>query len=157
MKIFLRSSASAPAYAPAYTPSYTPLFTGYSVLAGVTAVCMSAFHGATYLTLRTVHDLRERAGAAARRLAVPAAILVIGFLVWTVLVAHNRNSRGILPTAIPAALTAAAVILAVVLTYARREGAVFVMTVLAILGTVATVFTACIRGYWFRTQRSPTA
>jgi cytochrome d ubiquinol oxidase subunit II len=117
------------------------LFSGYTVLGGLTAVCLFAFHGATYLTLRTLGPLRDRAAASARRLSAPAAILAIAFVAWTVLVAHDRNSRGIVPTAVPAALTAGAVLLALVLTRARSGGAAFATTALAAIGMVATLFT----------------
>src|SRR6478735_2349638 len=43
------------------------LFNAYTVLAGVAVVAVFAFHGATYLTLRTQGDLLERAGAASGR------------------------------------------------------------------------------------------
>ena len=72
---------------------------------------------------------------------MPAAILGIGIVAWTVLVAHDRNSRGMLPTAVPAALTAIALILAALLTRARREGWAFAATGLGAIGFVATIFT----------------
>ena len=73
-------------------------------------------------------DFCERAAAMARRLSLPAAVLGIAIVAWTVAVAHDRNSRGILPTAVPAALTAVALILAAVLTRARRSGWAFAAT-----------------------------
>jgi cytochrome d ubiquinol oxidase subunit II len=102
---------------------------------------MFAAHGATYLTLRTLGGLHERAAAAARRLAVPAAILGVGVGVWTVVVAHDSNARGVLPTAIVAALTAVALILAVAWTRVGRSGWAFAATGLAAIGFVATIFT----------------
>ena len=62
-------------------------------------------------------------------------------MAWTVVVAHDRNSRGIVPTAVPAALTALALIGAAVLTRARRSGWAFAATGLAAIGFVATIFT----------------
>jgi len=111
------------------------------VVAGLAVVALFALHGATYLTLRTDGDLRERAAATARRLSIPAAVLGIGTVVWTVVVAHNRSSRGILPTSVPAALTAIVLILALGLTSARRTGWAFTATALGALGFVATIFT----------------
>jgi cytochrome bd ubiquinol oxidase subunit II len=124
-----------------FAGNFLDLFSAYTILAGLTAVALFALHGATYLTLRTAGDLRERAAAVAARLAVPALVLVTGFAVWTVIVAHQRNSRGLLPTAVPAALTVAAVLLATVFTYARRGGWAFAVTSLAAIGIVATIFT----------------
>jgi cytochrome bd ubiquinol oxidase subunit II len=125
----------------AFAGDVLDLVSPYTVLAGVAVVALFAFHGATYLSLRTVGDLRERAVAAAARLSVPAAVLAAGFVVWTVIVAHDRNSRGILPTAIPAALTVAAVSLGAVLSHLRRSGWGFAMTALGAIGIVATIFT----------------
>jgi cytochrome d ubiquinol oxidase subunit II len=111
------------------------------VVAGLAVVAVFALHGSTYLTLRTVGDFRERAAAMARSLSVPAAVLGIGVVAWTVAVAHNRNSRGILPTTVPAALTAIVLIVALGLTHTRRSGWAFTATALGAIGFVATIFT----------------
>src|SRR4029453_11045512 len=67
-----------------YDGNLVDLFPGYTVFAGIAFVLLFAFHGATYLTLRTTGDLYERVRTAARRLAVPAAALGVAFLIWTV-------------------------------------------------------------------------
>ena len=46
--------------------TFWDLFNGYTVLGGLAVVAIFAFHGATFLTLRTQGDLLERAGRAAR-------------------------------------------------------------------------------------------
>ncbi len=125
----------------AYAGDFLDLFSAYTVLAGLTTVLLFALHGATYLTLRTLGELRQRAAATAQWLSVAAAIVAIGFVAWTVAVAHDRNSRGILPTAIPAALTAVLLILAVVFTRLRKSGWAFSVTALAAIAIVATIFT----------------
>lgn len=124
-----------------FAGDFLDLFSGYTVLAGFTVVCVFALHGANYLTLRTGGDLCDRAETTARRLSPPAAILAIGFVAWTVVVAHNRNARGIVPTLVPAVVTATAVILALLFVHARRNGWGFAMTGLCAIGIVATIFT----------------
>jgi cytochrome d ubiquinol oxidase subunit II len=124
-----------------YAGDFFDLFSAYTVVAGLTVVALFAVHGAMYLRLRTDGDFRARAAAAARRLSVPAALLGIAFAAWTVVVAHENNSRGILPTAIPAALTAIVLILAVVLSRTDRAGWAFAATGLGAIGFVATIFT----------------
>ena len=124
-----------------FAGDFLDLFSAYTVAAGVAVVVMFATHGAVYLTLRTEGDFCARASAAARRLSVPAAILGIGIVAWTVVVAHDNNSRGILPTAIPAALTAIVLVLAVILTRTGRGGWAFAATGLGAIGFVATIFT----------------
>jgi cytochrome d ubiquinol oxidase subunit II len=124
-----------------FTGDFLDLFSAYAVLAGLAVVAIFAAHGATYLSLRLSGDFCQRAASMGRRLSVPAAILGIAIVAWTVVVAHDRNSRGILPTAIPAALTAIVLIMAAVLTRARRSGWAFAATGLGAIGFVATIFT----------------
>jgi len=124
-----------------YSGDFLDLFSAYTVVAGMVVVLLFAFHGGTFLTIRTTGDLCERAAHTARRLALPAAVLGAGLLVWTVAVAHDRNERGILPPAIPAALGIAALALAVLFVLRRRAALAFVMTALAALAVVATIFT----------------
>jgi cytochrome d ubiquinol oxidase subunit II len=73
-------------------------------------------------------------------MSVLAMLAGIAFVAWTAVVAHNRNSRGILPTALVAAVTTAALLGAVAFTYARRSGWAFAATALSAVGFVATIF-----------------
>ncbi|HEU5207513.1 MAG TPA: cytochrome d ubiquinol oxidase subunit II [Gaiellaceae bacterium] len=123
-----------------YAGDFWDLFNAYTVFAGVTVVLLFAFHGATFLTLRTVGELRDRAEHAARRLALPAAVLAAAFLVWTVVVAMDRNDKELFPPVLPAALGIVALGLAVVFLFAGRTGRAFAMTGLATVSVVATLF-----------------
>jgi cytochrome bd ubiquinol oxidase subunit II len=125
-----------------FSGTFWDLFSGYTVLGGVTIVLLFAFHGSTFLTLRTTGDLCERAAAAARRLSVVAALAVAGFLSWTVAVAVDRNDKDVFPPILPAALGIGAVALAMLFVFGRRSGWAFVMTALATVLWVATVFTS---------------
>ena len=123
-----------------FTGDLLDLFSPYSVFAGVAVVTLFAFHGATFLTLRTVGELRGRAEAAARRLALPAAVLGAAYLVWTVAVAVDRNEKDLFPPALPAALGVAALALAVVFLYTGRNGRAFAMSALGAISLVVTLF-----------------
>jgi cytochrome d ubiquinol oxidase subunit II len=125
-----------------FSGTFWDLFSVYTVLGGLTIVLLFAFHGATFLTLRTTGDLCERAAAAARRLSVVAALAVAGFLAWTVAVAVDRNDKDVFPPVLPAALAIAAVALALLFVFGRRSGWAFVMTAFATVLWVATVFTS---------------
>ena len=116
------------------------LFSPYTLAAGVAVVLLFAFHGATFLTLRTTGELVARAEHAARRLAIPAALVAAGFMAWTVAVAMDRNDKDLFPPAFPAALGIAALALAVVFLFAGRHGRAFAMTGLATISLVATLF-----------------
>jgi cytochrome bd ubiquinol oxidase subunit II len=125
-----------------FTGNLLDLFRPYTVAAGVAVVLLFAFHGATFLTLRTTGDLSERAAAAARRLAIPAAAVGALALAWTVAVAVDRNDKDLFPPLVPAALGIAALVLAAYFVFARRSRAAFTTTALGTVLLVATLFTS---------------
>jgi cytochrome bd ubiquinol oxidase subunit II len=125
-----------------FTGTFWDLFHPYTVVAGLAVVVIFAFHGATFLTLRTTGDLCERARRTARRLSIPAAALGAIFLVWTVVVAVDRNDKDVFPPVLPAVLGIAALALAVVFVLSRQSGRAFAMTGLGAILVVATLFTS---------------
>jgi len=125
-----------------YAGDFFDLFSPYTVFAGLAVVLLFAFHGATFLTLRTTGDLRERAEHAARRLSIPAAVVAAAFLAWTVAVAVDRNDKDLFPPALPAVLGIAALVLAVAFLFRGRTGRAFAMTALGTIAAVATLFTS---------------
>ena len=124
-----------------YSGNLVDLFTPYTIFAGIAFVLVFAFHGATYLGLRTEGALHRRVGGAARRLALPAAIVGTTFLIWTVVVAHDRNDKDVFPVVVPAVLGITALALAALLAFAGRNGLAFTMTALGTVAAVATLFT----------------
>ncbi len=106
-----------------YTGDLLDLFSAYSVFAGIAVVALFAFHGATFLTLRTTGELCSRAEGAARKLAIPAAVLGAVYLAWTVAVAMDRNDKDLFPPVLPAALGIAALALATRLPLHRTQRA----------------------------------
>jgi cytochrome d ubiquinol oxidase subunit II len=125
-----------------FTGSIGDLFSAYAVFAGIAVVCLFAFHGATFLTLRTTGELHQRTSRVARMLALPAAAVVGAFAVWTVAVATDRNDKGVFPPVLPAALAIVALLLAAVLVRRGTTGRAFVSTALGAVLTVATLFTS---------------
>ena len=123
-----------------FTGNLLDLFSPYSVFAGIAVVALFAFHGATFLTLRTMGDLRARSETVARRLAIPGAVLAAAYLVWTVVIAMDRNDKDLFPPALPAALGVVALALAVVFVLTRSYGRAFAATALAAISLVATLF-----------------
>jgi cytochrome d ubiquinol oxidase subunit II len=122
--------------------SFADLFSAYTVFAGITVVLLFAFHGATFLTVRTTGRLCVRAGEAARRLSLPAAVAGIAFLVWTVAVAVDANDKDVFPPVVPCGLGIAALFLAVGFVHRRRSGSAFAATALGTVLLVATLFTS---------------
>jgi cytochrome d ubiquinol oxidase subunit II len=124
-----------------FAGDFGDLFSLYSVFAGIAVVLLFAFHGATFLTLRTGGELCDRSANAARRLALPATAAATVLLVWTVAVAVDRNDKDLFPPVLPAALGIGALVLGLVFAFARRSGSAFAMTALGTISVVATIFT----------------
>jgi cytochrome d ubiquinol oxidase subunit II len=124
-----------------FTGTFWDLFRPYTVVAGLAVVALFAFHGATYLTLRTSGEFRERARVAAARLSLPAVGLGTAFLIWTVGVAIDRNDKDLFPPVVPAVLGVIALVLAE-LFIRRRSGWAFAATAAATVLAVATLFTS---------------
>jgi cytochrome d ubiquinol oxidase subunit II len=123
-----------------FTGTFWDLFHPYTVLTGIAVVALFAFHGATFLTLRTTGDLFARASRTARVLSIPAAALAAAFLIWTVAVAVDRNDKDVFPPVLPAVIGIAALVVAAILV--RRSGWAFAMTALGTVAAVATLFTS---------------
>jgi cytochrome bd ubiquinol oxidase subunit II len=125
-----------------FVGSFSDLFNLYTLLGGIAVVLLFAFHGATYLTLRTSGELCRRAATAARRLSIVAAVVGAGFLIWTVAVAVDRNDKDIFPPVLPAVLAIVALLGAVVCVRLARSGWAFVLTAAGAFLVVATIFTS---------------
>src|SRR6476619_3948504 len=123
-----------------FTGNLLDLFSPYSVFAGIAVVALFAFHGATFLTLRTVGELHARAEHAARRLAIPAVAVGALFVAWTVAVAMDRNDKDLFPPVLPAALGILALGLALIFLFRGTNGRAFAMTGLGAVSIVATLF-----------------
>ena len=89
-----------------FTGNLFSLLGPYALLGGVTTLVLFSFHGALFLTLRTKGELELRARGFALRLALPAAGLVLAFLVWTYVNAVHAHDKGIVPGVIPVAALA---------------------------------------------------
>jgi cytochrome d ubiquinol oxidase subunit II len=125
-----------------FAGDFGDLFSLYTMAAGIAIVLLFAFHGATYLTLRMTGDLLDRAAQSARRLALPAAVVAGGILVWTVVVAVDQNDKDVFPPVVPAALGIVALLLAAFFSKSGQSARAFTMTALGAIATVATLFTS---------------
>src|SRR5215831_2689162 len=125
-----------------FTGDFADLFNAYTVLGGITIVLLFAFHGATYLTIRTTGELCVRAARTARTLSLGDTVVGAGFLGWTVAVAVDRNDRGLAAPLAVALVAIAALVLSALFAMRRRSGFAFAFTALATVGWVATLFTS---------------
>ncbi|MGW0504945.1 cytochrome d ubiquinol oxidase subunit II [Micromonospora sp. NPDC003241] len=108
----------------------------YALLGGATTAALFATHGAVFIALKTVGDIRGRAATLAVRLGVVTAVLAVAFLTWTLTI---RSSTAAVVLATGAAL---ALLGGLAAARVRREGWAFTGTALAIGLAVATLFAA---------------
>ncbi len=111
----------------------------YALLGGLVTLSLFLLHGATFLSLKTEGELRERARKAALLLGPTAFVLALGFLTWTYITAHRVHDVGIVPPLVPvlALVTLAGTAW---LVRERLEGWAFIATGLVIVLTVLTLF-----------------
>jgi cytochrome d ubiquinol oxidase subunit II len=122
-----------------YVGGFFNLLNPYALLGGVMSVAVFAFYGAVFLTLRTTDDLLERAHAVARRLWLPATLLLFAMVVATYFATDIFARLGINP-GFSAIGAAAAFLAAGWFVRARRSGWAFGMTALTIALTMITLF-----------------
>ncbi|MFI7078549.1 cytochrome d ubiquinol oxidase subunit II [Micromonospora sp. NPDC049903] len=108
----------------------------YALLGGATTAALFLTHGAVFIALKTVGDIRGRAATLAVRLGVVTAVLAVAFLTWTLTI---RSSTAAVALATGAAL---ALLGGLAAARVRREGWAFTGTALAIGLAVATLFAA---------------
>ena len=118
-----------------YTGSFWTLLQPYGLFTGVTLVLICLLHGATFLSLKTTDNMRDRACRLALRIAPLTAVAVLAFVSWT----HAIAGKGALlnPIELLAVLAAFA---AVWLTYDHREGFAFAATTVTIASCIVSIF-----------------
>ena len=119
-----------------YTGSFWNLLQPYAVFTGITFVLICLLYGATFLSLKTTDDLRERSWRLARRVAPVTGAAVVVFTIWTHVVAHTTFFLN------PAELlTVLAAVAAVWLVYEHREGFAFAATAVTMAACIVSIFT----------------
>ena len=119
-----------------FTGTFLDILTPYGMCVGLTLLALCLWHGATFLTIRSTGVVLRRSADLNRRLAIPAAILVVGFAGWTYLLAEP-GVAGVIALAVPVA----AALIGVALSFsAPGSGRTFAATTIAIGGTIAAIF-----------------
>jgi cytochrome d ubiquinol oxidase subunit II len=119
-----------------YTGSFFDLLQPYALLTGVTLVLICLLHGATFLSLKTTGDMRERSGRLARRVAPVTAAAVVAFAIWTHVT--SRSTFFLSPVELLAVLAAIA---AVWLVWEHHEGFAFAATTVTMAACILSIFT----------------
>ena len=118
-----------------YTGSFWDLLQPYALFTGVTLVLLCLLHGATFLGLKTTGEMRERSWQAARRVAPFTGAVVIGFIIWTHVIAGSAFLLNVIELA-----AILAVIAAVWLVYEHRDGWAFAATTVTIASCIISIF-----------------
>ncbi|MEO1055390.1 MAG: cytochrome d ubiquinol oxidase subunit II [Actinomycetota bacterium] len=117
-----------------FTGNLFTLLNPFGLLGGAVTASLFAFHGANFLALKTLGDVRERAHRAARRLGPVAIVLGGVFLIW------NQLERGKGWTWITVLAAAVLLVTSVVMEQRHREGLAFAATGIAIAMAVISLF-----------------
>ncbi|MEV7507556.1 cytochrome d ubiquinol oxidase subunit II [Streptomyces sp. NPDC090085] len=117
-----------------YVGSFLDLLNVYSLVGGLVTLSLFTFHGAVFVSLKTVGDIRERSRKLAKVLGLLTAVLALGFLAWTQL------SRGDGTSLIAMAVAVAALLGALACNQVGREGWSFALSGVTIAAVVAMFF-----------------
>jgi cytochrome bd ubiquinol oxidase subunit II len=119
-----------------FTGTFWDLLTPYGVYVGLTMVVLCIVHGATFLALKTEGPVRERAHRVAGATHWLAALLLVGFAIWT----PSLSDAGVVRGWLPGVVAFLAVVLSGYYERARREGLAFTATAVGIGLTVVAIF-----------------
>ncbi len=118
-----------------FTGTFWNLLQPYALVTGVTLVLICALHGATFLSLKTTGEMRERAGRLARRIAPVTGAAVVAFTIWT----HITHTSAFFLNPVEL-LSILAVLAAVWLVYERRDGFAFAATTVTMASCIVSIF-----------------
>ena len=118
-----------------YTGSFIQLLVPFGLYTGITLTILCLFLGATYLTLKTTGELRDRTARLSGRLGWLAALVVLGWVVWS----HLGLHEGFVPQPIDV-LAILAAVAGAWFAEARSEGAAFAAGAVALAGIVGSIF-----------------
>ncbi|MER5708990.1 cytochrome d ubiquinol oxidase subunit II [Streptomyces sp. NPDC002122] len=119
-----------------YVGTFWDLLNPYALLGGLVTLTLFTFHGAVFASLKTVGDIRVRARALALKLGLVAAVLALGFLIWTQVDTGDSWSLAAMLVAVVALVGAIGAI------KVGREGWSFALSGVTIAAAVAMLFLA---------------
>jgi cytochrome d ubiquinol oxidase subunit II len=117
-----------------YVGNFWDLLNLYSILGGLVTLTLFTFHGAVFVGLKTVGDIRERSRKLALQVGLATAVLALVFLIWTQADSGDGASLAALIVAVVALVAALAMV------NAGREGWAFILSGLTIVAAVAMLF-----------------
>ncbi len=122
-----------------FSGNFFTLLNPYALLAGIASVLVMTLHGATFLSLKTAGELREKAHKAALRLW-PAALLALLVTAAATFFYTDILKNSAIIASIVLVISVAAILLAGFFLRQKKEGWSFIMTAVTIAFAVLTVF-----------------
>ncbi|WP_318208293.1 MULTISPECIES: cytochrome d ubiquinol oxidase subunit II [unclassified Streptomyces] len=119
-----------------FVGSFWELLNPYALLGGLVTLTLFTFHGAVFVSLKTVGDIRTRARALALKLGLVTALVALGFLSWTQIDTGDSWSLAAMLIAVVALVGAIGAI------KVGREGWSFALSGVTITAAVAMLFLA---------------
>ncbi|MFF2849947.1 cytochrome d ubiquinol oxidase subunit II [Streptomyces sp. NPDC058001] len=117
-----------------YVGNFWDLLNPYAILGGLVTLTLFTFHGAVFVALKTLGDIRERARKLATLVGLLTAVLALGFLVWTQI--DNGDGKSLIAMIV----AVAALVAALGANLAGREGWSFAFSGITIIAAVAMLF-----------------
>ena len=125
-----------------FAGSFLTLFNPYGLWVGLTTLVLFFVHGVYFVALKTDGQVRAGAHRLAARLAIPAVILAVGCIAWTINIASERDAPLLWATIACGAVAAVALVASVVANLRRRDGIAFLGGAVTIVFAVLTLWTA---------------
>jgi cytochrome d ubiquinol oxidase subunit II len=122
-----------------YVGGFFDLLNPYALLGGLVTLSLFVTHGAVYVSLKTLGDVRERSRKVAGVSGLAAAVIAVAFLGWTAVERDGAQHHTWFLAL--AGLAAVALVGALVANRLGREGWAFVGTAATIVFAVASLFT----------------
>ena len=121
-----------------YTGGFFNLLNPYALLGGVVTLTVFLTHGAIFLSLKTVGEIRNKARTLVTRYGLVAAVAAVAYLVWTISLLPEKKSIVLILSALVAVFWLAAL----GMNLKGREGWAFIFSSLAIVSFVSDLFNA---------------
>jgi cytochrome d ubiquinol oxidase subunit II len=122
-----------------YAGDFFYLLNPYALLVGIYGLGLMILHGAVYLSLRSEGEVSERARNVAAKLWLPVVVLLFAALGASYLFTDMYRKLGVNPGFVP--IVGGMALLSVIwFIRNKHDGWAFVMTALAIVTTVITIF-----------------
>lgn len=122
-----------------YVGGFFNLLNPYALVLGLASLSIFTLHGAVFLSLKTSGSLQEKAMSMAKKVQVPAIVIYLAFLVYTLIETDFYQRMGVNPGIVP--ITGLFALLSVPLFLKKNHsGWAFIMTGVTIAFSTITLF-----------------